>query len=123
MAEKQKYWITSIDGAKALVEGAEQRDHWTKVQGWTETADPRPGDRVWLEHEEHHGRQVFPAEAAPQWAGLGWHTSPPAEPVDLTKDPQLVDEQLPAPVPGLAISEPEKPAKTPAAAGEQSKEK
>lgn len=91
-----RYWVTSVDGAKAVLEGADARDRWTKVHGWTITTEPQPGDRVWLEHAETGGKQIFAAEAAPQWEGLGWHPTSPPEPVDLTKDPQLVDQGPPA---------------------------
>lgn len=113
---KQMYWLADVDGVKASVEGADERDRWTKVHGWAVTAEPVAGDLVWLQHEETGGRQVFAAEAAPQWEGLGWHPCPPPEPADLTKDPQLVDQPA-AP----AVAEPDKP-KTRAAAGGESKE-
>jgi hypothetical protein len=108
MTEKQKYWLTDTSGAKALVEGADERDRWLP-HGWAETDAPVVGDLVWLQHDVHHGRQLFAAAAAEQWAGLGWHPSAPPEPVDLTKDPQLVDQAAapieiptfePAPDPG-----------------------
>jgi hypothetical protein len=113
--QQKKYWVTSIDGAKAVVEGADERDRWTRVHGWSETDEPAAGDMVWLEHEVTHGRQVFSAEAAPQWAGLGWHPTSPPEPRDLTKDPQLVDQQ---PEPAA----PAKPKSTAAAGADKSKE-
>lgn len=89
---KQTYWLTNVDGVKALVEGADERDRWTRIHGWTVSDEPAAGDLVWLQHETTGGRQAFAAEAAPQWEGLGWHPAPPPEPADLTKDPQLVDQ-------------------------------
>jgi hypothetical protein len=89
---KTQYWVADVDGVKALVEGADQRDLWTRVRGWSETTAPAAGDRVWLVHGEHGGQQVFAATAAEQWSGLGWAYSPPPEPADFTRDPQLVDQ-------------------------------
>lgn len=117
---KNLYWITNVDGVKAVVEGADERDRWTRVHGWALTEAPTAGELVWLRHEEHGGRQAFAAEAAPHWAGLGWHPTAPPEPADFTKDPHLVDQPaadvVSTPVPGL-----DKP-KTLAAASGASKE-
>jgi hypothetical protein len=113
MTEKQTYWIADVEGVKAVVEGADARDLWTRVRGWTATTEPAPGDRVWLRNETHDGRQVFAAAAAPHWAGLGWVPSDPPEPIDPTKDPLLVD-QPPVVAP---VVEPEKPVKSRAASG------
>lgn len=112
---KQSYWIRDIEGVKALVEGAETRDTWVKVHGWQLTEEPTSTDLVWLQHNETGGKARFAAEAAPQWAGLGWHPSAPPEPVDLTKDPQLVDQPAAdlAPAAAAAAGKP----KTTAAAG------
>jgi hypothetical protein len=109
MTEKQKYWLTDTSGAKALVEGADERDRW-RPHGWAETDAPVAGDLVWLQHDVHGGRQLFAAAAAEQWAGLGWRPSAPPEPVDLTKDPQLVDQAAGGPRPvtvTLATVDPE----------------
>jgi hypothetical protein len=92
MSAKNTYWISDpITGAKALAEGAAERDRWTD-RGWTPADEPARTDRVWLRHETTGGRQLFPASVVEQWAPLGWVPSAPAEPVDLTKDRGLVDE-------------------------------
>lgn len=114
---KQTYWLTSVDGVKASVDGADERDRWVRVHGWAVADEPAAGDLVWLQHETTGGRQVFAAAAAPQWEGLGWHPCAPPEPADLTKDPQLVDQAAAA-----ALTEPDKTTKTRAAAGAESKE-
>jgi hypothetical protein len=121
MTEKQTYWMTDTSGVKALVAGADERDRW-RPHGYADTADPVAGDLVWLQHDVSGGRQVFAAEAAEQWAGLGWHPSAPPEPVDLTKDPMLVD-QAPAAVlrlesPAAEESAPKTTSKSRAASGE-----
>ena len=100
MTEKTKYWIADIDGVKAQADGADDRDIWTRVRGWSETTEPVAGDMVWLEHETTGGKQKFSAEAAPQWAGLGWLPSSPPAPADFTKDPNFVD-QLPVAAPAV----------------------
>ena len=95
---KQSYWISDPNsGAKALVEGAEDRNRWTQVQGWTETTEPVAGDRVWLYNASIDGRTVLGFEASQgHWKGIGWVPGAPPEPVDTTKDPALMDQ--PAPV-------------------------
>ncbi len=103
MTQKQEYWITDADGAKALVVGADERDRW-RVHGWTEAGAPAGLDRVWLQHEETGGRQLFAAEAAPTWSALGWHPAAPPEPVDLTRDPQFVDQPAVPAEPKLAAA-------------------
>ncbi|AGL13880.1 hypothetical protein [Actinoplanes sp. N902-109] len=89
---KTLYWIADTTGAKAIVEGADERDTWTKVRGWAETTEPVAGELVWMQHEEHGGRAQFDARVVPDWEHLGWNVSSPPEPVDLTKDPTLVDQ-------------------------------
>lgn len=106
MSEKKTYWMRTPDGAKALVTGAEDRDTWT-VRGAVEDDEPKPGEFVWLQHEQHGGRAKFPAEVVEQWELKGWHPSPPLEPVDLTRDPHLVD----VPVEKSLVKAEDKPAK------------
>jgi hypothetical protein len=77
-----KYWISDAEGVKAVVEGAEARDWWTKVQGYVLADEPVGDDRVWLQHAEHGGRQVFPALSVQGWMGRGWMPSDPPVPED-----------------------------------------
>jgi hypothetical protein len=116
---KQTYWIRDAEGAFALVEGADQRDTWTRVRGWRETAEPGPSDRVHIVHPEvgHGGPLPYEAIVGTAWAGLGWKPGPPPQPVDLTKDPRIVD-QPDAP----AAVEPVKPKTTAATAAADKKE-
>jgi hypothetical protein len=81
------------------VEGTSERDYWG-AQGWQASEDePQAGDKVQLYHAGTGGYQVLSREAADGfWSGLGWTYGAPPEPVDLTKDPALVD-QPPAPKP------------------------
>lgn len=120
---KNVYWVADPGGTLAVVEGAAARDEWTRVHGWTEVAEPRAGDMVWLQHSETGGRAKFPIEAAEQWAALGWRPAAPVPAPDLTKDPALVD-QPPAEAAPLAepLPAPVKPKTTSATGGEQSKE-
>lgn len=96
MTDKQTYWLVDGDGAKALVVGVDERDRF-RPHGWTETTEPAGSDMVWLEHEVTGGRQLFPMAVTPQWGALGWRLAGPPEPVDLTKDPQVVDQPLTPP--------------------------
>jgi hypothetical protein len=108
---KNNYWIADTEGVYASVEGADERDTWTKVHGWHETAEPGPTDQVHVVNENPEvGPGRLPYAAVELHAGLGWKPGPPPAPYDATKDPALVD-QAPAPV-----TEPVKP-KTPVAAG------
>lgn len=94
---KSLYWLTNADGHKARVEGAEQRDRWLPL-GWSVADEPVTGDMVYLEHEVSGGRALFPAAVVPAWGELGWQPAAPPEPVDLTKDPLLVDQPVAEPV-------------------------
>lgn len=96
---KNKYWIADPNsGAKAIVEGVEERDRWTKVLGWSETTEPTGDERVWLYNESIDGRTVLPYDASQgHWKGIGWAPGAPPEPVDTTKDPALMDQPKPAP--------------------------
>lgn len=109
---KTSYWLTDTSGVKALIVGADERDRWSP-HGWHPTADPVAGDLVWLQHETTGGQQVFAAEAAESWKGLGWHPSAPPEPLDLTKDPMLVDQAPPTVIRLEAPADAEPDPKTP----------
>lgn len=106
------YWITDPEGVYAQVEGADQRDHYTRVLGWTEVDEPGLEDQVHVinEHPEiGPGRLPYGALADDAWAGRGWKPGPP---------PGAVAQTPPAAAPA-------KPTKsTPAAAaGGEQKEK
>lgn len=105
---KNHYWISDPNGgAKALVEGVEERNRWTQVQGWDESAEPVSGDMVWAYNEAAEGHAKLPHDTLADggyWRGVGWAPSAPPEPVDLTKDPALRDQPADA-----------RPASTPAA--------
>lgn len=87
---KNTYWMTDGYGAKALIEGADQRDRW-KPLGWAETDEPAGDDRVWLRHEEHGGRALFPAEVVELWQQKGWQPSDPPAPESPFNAPQPTD--------------------------------
>lgn len=111
---KSTYWIADTEGVKALVEGAEARDEWTKVHGWSVVDEPGPTDQVHVVHADPAvgpGRLPYGALAAGM-DGLGWSAGPPSAPYDLTKDPVLVDQASAAPA-----AEPVKPKQTQAATG------
>lgn len=99
---KQQYWLTDGFGAKALVEGADERDRW-KPLGWAGSEEPQPGDRVWMRHEDHGGRAQFAGESLDLWQQKGWHPSdPPApeSPFNAARPADVVETaQTPSPVP------------------------
>jgi hypothetical protein len=95
---KSNYWIADTEGVYALVEGADQRDEWTKVRGWSEAAEPGPTDQVHVVNENPEilpGR--LPYAAVELHSGLGWKAGPPPAPYDATKDPVLVDQPVAEP--------------------------
>lgn len=121
MTTKNTYWIKNPNGYYAQVEGADERDRWTKVQGWTEADEPPPTAQVYIQHPDLAEYGLIPFEAlGGQWEALGWTAGPPPEPRDITKDPALVDQPAAARVAAPAAPAPaEEPAKpqTPAATG------
>ena len=85
MTTKNEYWIADHDGVKAVVQGVDARDYWTRVQGWTETTEPAGQERQWVRNEDHGGKGVVNHEAAVLHRGLGWVPSGPEgydEPAD-----------------------------------------
>lgn len=121
---KQNYWIADSEGVKALVEGAEERNRWVQLQGWTEADEPQPGDRIWVHNSETDGRTVLPADVMGEgsyWRGVGFTPSAPPEPLDLTKDPALRDQ--PKPTPAARVVAADSTTSKPAAADSTSKEK
>jgi hypothetical protein len=105
---KNSYWIVDPNGgAKALVEGAEERNRWTQVQGWDEADEPVPGDMVWAFNEAAGGHTKLPHDTLGEggyWHGVGWRPSAPPEPVDVTKDPALRDQPATRPAPRSATA-------------------
>jgi hypothetical protein len=99
---KNTYWIADVDGVKALVDGADERDFWVRVHGWSETTEPEGLEFVWLQNEEHGGKGKFNAQAVPLWTDRGWQPCAPPEPVNLAIPPERA-----------AAPEPAKPAETP----------
>lgn len=103
MTSKQTYWIADPNGgAKALVEGTEERDRWTRVHRWDEATEPISGDMVWAYNAQTDGRTVLPHDTLAEggyWRGVGFVPSAPMEPVDLTKDPALRDQSASRPAP------------------------
>lgn len=87
---KTKHWLADGFGAKALVEGADQRDRWVPL-GWSESTEPEPGERVWLRHEEHGGQALFPAESVDLWLRKGWQLSSPPIPESPFNAPRPAD--------------------------------
>ena len=116
MTTKNSYWIVSPMGEYALVEGTAERDRWTRVLDWRVADEPPATAQVHIVHPDGlRGRIPYEAVKG-QWSGLGWTAGPPPEPVDITKDPRLVDQVVePSGQPAL-VEAPAKP-KTPAAAG------
>lgn len=103
---KQSYWIRDVEGVHALVEGADQRDQWVKVHGWSDADEPSATDQVHVINENPEiGPGRLPYGAVEGWGGLGWKPGPP---------PGV--ESAPA-------VEPVKPQTTAAAGGASSKEK
>lgn len=92
---KTKYWLADGYGGKALVEGADERDRWLPL-GWSESSEPQPGERVWLRHEEHGGRALFPAESVELWRQKGWQPSDPPEPINPFNTERPADVAEPA---------------------------
>jgi hypothetical protein len=89
MPTVQFTWIADSGGAKAYVSN-DQLDYYS-VQGWKSTPDPLGQEMVWLEHNVHHGKQLFAASVVPVWKDLGWEPTSPPEPVDVLHDQDLTD--------------------------------
>ena len=91
---KNTYWIADENGVKACVTGAEARDFWTKVHGYTETTEPIGLEFQWVRNAKHGGRGVMNHEATLLHAGLGWQPSDPPPVPGLPEMP--ADETPPA---------------------------
>jgi hypothetical protein len=66
------YWITSPEGVKARVAGADAFAEWTRVRGWTEATEPTGQDFQWVRNAAHGGKGVMNHEAAVLHEGLDW---------------------------------------------------
>lgn len=82
------YWIVDAAGVKAKVEGAEARDEWTKVRGWSETTEPVGQEFQWVRNVDHSGKGVMNHAAALLHEGLGWFPSGPEGYDEPTTDSQ-----------------------------------
>lgn len=71
MTEKT-FWLSDEQGRKARVFGAEARDQWVKVHGWSETTEPVGLEFQHVRNVGHGGRGVLNHEAAVLHEGLGW---------------------------------------------------
>ena len=108
---KQTFWLARDSEPVAFVDDAAVRDELIRVHGYTEVTEPLADDRqVHVAHTATGGHAVLPHGVLAAWGVLGWVPAGPPAPVDLTKDPVLVDQ------------EPVKP-KTSAAPAATSKEK
>ena len=110
----ERVWMSDPYGAKAHVD---QVDKWIP-RGWSESDEPTGAEMVWCGNEATGGRAQFPASVLEQWQALGCVPSEPPEPVDLTKDPKLVDQpadSLPAPEPEPEQTETQTPGRRPRA--------
>lgn len=83
---KQSYWISTVNGYFALVDGSDERDRWTPL-GWRLADEPGPTDFVYLRKDGIEHPAPFAYAAVPTWQELGWLFSPPPEPVDVYRDP------------------------------------
>jgi len=93
MADKT-FWIADALGAHAVVAGEDERDQWVRGRGWADAAEPSGFDQVHIVNGDMHGCVPF-AALAEGWADLGWSPGPPPEPVNILKDPALVDQAAP----------------------------
>jgi hypothetical protein len=83
MTNKQTFWLADAEGTRALVEGADTRDRFIRIHGWTEAAEPQRQDFVWLRHEDPAlgaTRMTWEAAQLDAWAGRGWTPGAPPEP-------------------------------------------
>ncbi len=111
MTDKQKYWLTTPDGAFACVEGKAERDRLVPL-GWVDADEPtEPHAFLWMSHDGIEQPAKFPVGSRANWEGMGWTPSGPNPPADPTRDP----------VPAEASAAPEK-TKPAAGADKTSKE-
>lgn len=104
MTEKTTYWVQNPAGERALVTGADERDRWA-FHGWSPADEPGADFRgfVWMTHPDVGNPAPIAWEARAYWMGIGFQPSPPAEPVNPTKDPALVDVPTDPPAPPAPV--------------------
>lgn len=106
------YWLARDSEPLAFIEDAETADLLIRVHGYTEvTSEPSDDRQVYVTNAATGGQAALPYGVLAAWGARGWVPTGPPAPVDLTKDPVLVDQV-----------EPVKP-KTSAAPAATSKEK
>lgn len=89
------FWIADALGTHALVASAEERNEWVRGRGWSDAAEPGPSDQVWIVNGDLDDGRIPFAALAEGWSDLGWKPGPPPEPVNILKDPALVDQAMP----------------------------
>lgn len=91
MSSKNTYWIADTDGTKAVVEGADERDQWTRVHGWTEANEPTGHEFVWVRNDDPEigaARMNWQAATDPAWEARGFRPGAPPEPVNVALPPE-----------------------------------
>lgn len=116
---KNTYWITDSDGTYAVVDGADERDLWTKVRGWAEADEPGPTDQVCVSHEGAGRGRIPYAALQGEWSGLGWTAAAPPEPVNLAIPPERRAQVKPAAEPAAAEPAKSSAKPTPATSGDK----
>jgi hypothetical protein len=83
-------WMRDPEGVYASV-AKDQVDTW-KPRGLTEVDEPTDDTTfVHMTHDDVEGRARIPWGARDYWQARGFRPTEPPEPVDVTKDPVLVD--------------------------------
>jgi hypothetical protein len=123
MTNKSTYWIADAEGTKALVEGADQRDYWTKVRGWSEASEPEGLEFVWLRSDllpdSAPTRLNWVAANDKAWTDNGFRPCPPPEPVNLAIPPERRAQVKPAAEPAAAEPAKSSAKSTPATSGDK----
>lgn len=93
---KQTFWLARDSEPVAFVQDAETADLLIRVHGYTEVTGPLADDRqVHVANAATGGQATLPYGVLAAWGVLGWVPAGPPAPVDLTKDPVLVDQAEP----------------------------
>lgn len=111
MTDKTKYWLRNpADGTFAVAEGGEERDRLIPLGH--ELADEPSDDAafVWMRHDGIERPARLPYGAREHNLAREWTFAAPPDPVDLTKDPLLVDPVPAAAEPAAKSSATAKPA-------------
>lgn len=83
-------WITDHAGNKALIDDGDEQ-MWTRLHGWSETAEPAGNQQVWMSHPDVSAPGLVSWGARAYWEGIGWAPSAPPPAYNPTKDPTLTD--------------------------------